>query len=87
MNIQQYTDAVVNALRMVNHTIYSGKTGARRIAREYGVGLADFSEDEARRFIRNSYTMVCVVGYNLKPPIDAKEWISEVQKAYENAKR
>jgi len=65
---------------------YSGREGALRLAREYGYGLAGYPEKEALDAIGRSYGMICVIGYDLKPPVNAKEWVREVRKGMERRK-
>ena len=61
--------------------IYEGSDGARRLARECGIALADFGE-AGEYFIPNTYSTICVLAYNLKPPIDAKVWNTEMRESY-----
>ena len=56
-------------------SIYSGKEGHRRLAREVGYALNDFSEKEQKEILHSSYSSIYVIGCNLKPVLDAKEWI------------
>ena len=65
---------------------YSGREGALRLAREYGYGLAEYPEKEAFDALGRSYGMICVIGYDLKPPLDAKDWVREVQKEMKRKK-
>jgi hypothetical protein len=66
--------ATALAISLRNSNIYKGRDGALRLAREVGYCLNDFPPEEAYEAFRNSYNMVCVVGYDLKPPVSAKEW-------------
>lgn len=78
----EYTDAIRQSASrhcIEEDGIYYGKDGALRLAREYGYGLLDFSEKDAREELRSSYGKICVICFNLKPPIDAKEWITEIE--------
>lgn len=88
MNVRDYTEKVRNAIGIIHRDchLYQGEEGAKRLAREYGAGLADFAEKEAEDALRSSYTQVCVMGYDLQPPIDAREWIVEVKKGYERTR-
>lgn len=85
----EYTRAVGVALAVHRPWIYEGRNGALRLAREYGACLADSPDDEVRYEIYNavSYNEICVKGYQLKPPINVKEWQEEVSRAYEIAKK
>lgn len=85
ISAQEYTDNLLNALNIyINNNqgygLYEGEEGCLRLAREYGYGLKDYSEKEQLNIIHNSYSSLCVIFYNLKPPINAKEWITEIDK-------
>ncbi len=86
MTAREYTEALMPAV--IGHClnangIYKGKDGALRLAREYGYGLTDFAEKEAKKELSSSYGKLCVKAYNLKPPISAKEWIGEILRAWD----
>jgi hypothetical protein len=87
LTIEEYTRRVRGMLGIAHRDchLYQGVEGARRIAREYGAGLADYPEEQARDYIRKSYD-VCFHGYDLRPPIDAKDWNREVMAGYTRAK-
>lgn len=85
ISAQQYTDNLLNALGTYlnnnqGYGLYEGKEGCLRLAREYGFGLKDYEEKERISMTKNSYSCLCVRFYNLKPPVSAKEWISEINK-------
>lgn len=86
----EYTRELGQALRiqLANNPdgLYAGREGAMRLAREYGYGLADYPEKEAFDALGRSYGMICVIGYDLKPPLDAKDWVREVRKGMERRK-
>ena len=86
----EYTRELGQALRvhLANDPtgLYSGREGALRLAREYGYGLADYSDKEAFDALGRSYGLICVIGYDLKPPVDAKEWVREVREAMNKRK-
>ena len=65
--------------------MYYGKQGALRLAREYGYGLAAWGEHEYNDEVGASYGKLLVRLSNLKPPIDAKEWIGEIRKSINSA--
>ena len=65
--------------------VYYGVEGAKRLARECGPALLDFPDGEHQ--IGATYSGICVIAYNLKPPIDAKIWIAELKKGMECAKK
>lgn len=60
-------------------SIYYGKGGHLRLARECGVALNDFDDAGQKEILSGSYGMIYVSGCNLKPILDAKEWILEMQ--------
>lgn len=61
--------------------IYSNKDGHLRLAREVGYALTDFAEDERKHIIDLSYNAY-VIGCNLKPILDTKDWIEKLQEGY-----
>ena len=63
-------------------SIYSGKEGHLRLAREMGCALSDFTEQGRDEILKSSYSSIYVRGTNLKPILDAKEWINEMLKGY-----
>lgn len=65
-------------------SIYYGKDGHLRLARECGVALNDFDEKGQDTILSGSYGMIYITGCNLKPILDAKEWISEMLKTKRN---
>jgi len=60
--------------------MYDGTGGAKRLAREIGFALSDFTNDEReiRDLISRTYSCICVMVYHLKPPIDASVWAKEM---------
>lgn len=62
-------------------SIYFGREGHLRLARECGVALNDFNEDGQKVILSISYRMIYVTGCHLKPILDAKEWIDEMRNA------
>jgi hypothetical protein len=89
----EYTDRLYSAVTfnlgnlISPGCIHHGRKGALRLARGYGYGLADFAPEEAQRELITSYSKLCVRAYQLKPPIDAKEWINEASKSMGKALR
>lgn len=67
-------------------SVYFGKAGHLRLARECGAALNDFDSAGQKAILTGSYGMIYVSGCNLKPVLDAKEWISEMQKGKRRAK-
>ena len=76
-------DAIMRNLELVyDDGIYAGKEGCLRLAREYAYGLLDYhDEKQIREDIQASYGVLCVRVYNLRPPVDAWEWVREIKKA------
>ena len=64
--------------------IYHGVEGAKRLARECGPALLDFPDGE--KYISSTYSGICVMAYDLRPPIDADVWFAELRKGLEHAK-
>lgn len=60
-------------------SIYYGREGHLRLARECGAALNDFDSAGQKAILSVSYGMIYVSGCNLKPILDAKEWISEME--------
>jgi len=60
--------------------LYGGKEGHKRLAREIGPALRDFSEADSREILQTSYSFLYVRLCDLRPILDAKEWINEMQK-------
>lgn len=83
LTAKKYTENLREALKVFKgnnqgYSYYEGRDGALRLAREYGVGLADYSEPERVECMRGSYSGVCVIFYDLNPPISSKEWVDEI---------
>lgn len=76
--MQNMRSAVVQHLNNPN-SINFGREGHLRLARECGVALNDFNETGQRAILFGSYGMIYVTGCNLKPILDAKEWINEMR--------
>jgi len=66
-------------------SIYYGPEGAKRLGRECGPALLDFGEFGIGN-IGATYSAICVIAYQLKPPIDAKDWLAAVREGYDRAK-
>ena len=62
--------------------IYVGEEGAKRFAREVGPCLLDFPDADPGA----TYSGICVIAYRLKPPIDAKTWLTELRKGMDAAR-
>lgn len=75
---KDYMSRMYNAIgdKLINpESIYSGRTGHERFARECGFVLNDFDEQGRKEILQGSYSCLYVRGCNLKPILDAKEWI------------
>ena len=55
--------------------VYYGREGNLRFAREFGYALNDFNKQGQDEILHGSYSAVYVICCNLKPILDAKEWI------------
>jgi hypothetical protein len=80
---RQYLNSMRNAIgdHLINpNSIYYGKEGNLRLARECGYALNDFNTEGQQEILHSSYGSIYVIGCNLKPILDAKEWITEMSK-------
>lgn len=61
--------------------LYVGVEGCKRFARETGAALPDFSRDEKdlKDMCSSTYSGICVIAYQLKPPINANEWYKNLR--------
>lgn len=75
------------AVRHCHDGMYVGEDGAKRFAREVGVALPDFSKDDKdlRYMMPSTYSGICVIAYDLRPPIDSKVWFTEMRKGIKAA--
>lgn len=60
-------------------SIYAGRNGHLRFARECGYALNDFNEVGKLEILRGSYSSIYVIGCHLNPILDASEWIKEMK--------
>jgi len=58
--------------------LYAGVDGCRRLARECAPAILDFGE-YGRKNISSTYSGICVIAYNLRPPVDAKTWLGWIR--------
>jgi hypothetical protein len=65
------------------NSLWSGKEGHLRLAREIGYALHDFSVKEQSEILKSSYSKIYVRACGLKPLLNAKEWIKELIKGRE----
>ena len=80
---REYLHNIKNAIgdHLINpDSAYYGKDGNLRLARECGYALNDFNTEGQQEILHSSYGMIYVIGCNLKPILDAKEWITEMSK-------
>lgn len=54
--------------------LYAGVNGCRRFARECAPAILDFGE-YGEQHISATYSGICVIAYDLKPPVDAGVWL------------
>ena len=66
-------------------SLYFGPEGAKRLGRECGPALLDFGQFGIDN-IGATYSAICVIAYQLRPPINAKDWLTAVREGYEWAK-
>lgn len=66
-------------------SLYYGPEGAKRLGRECGPALLDFGEYGIKN-IGSTYGAICVIAYQLRPPVDAKAWLTAVRDGYERAR-
>ena len=66
-------------------SLFYGPEGAKRLGRECGPALLDFGE-YGEKEMGATYSAICVIAYQLRPPIDAKDWLAAVREGYERAK-
>ena len=62
------------------NSLYYGLEGHKRLARECGYALNDFDKEGQDTILKTSYSALYVRGCNLKPLLDAKEWIGIMRK-------
>lgn len=77
MTAKEYMNKMYNAIgdKLINpSSIYFGREGHVRLAREIGPALLDFSEKARKEIVHGSYSIIYVRCCNLKPILDAKEW-------------
>ena len=80
---REYLSKMRNAIgdHLINpDSIYYGKEGNLRLARECGYALNDFTEDGQQEILHSSYSIIYVIGCHLKPILDAKQWTTEMSK-------
>lgn len=84
LKANEYLDNMYNAIGnklIYPESIYTGREGHLRLAREMGVALNDFDKQGQKEILGNSYGSVYVRCCNLNPLLDNKEWINEMVKS------
>jgi hypothetical protein len=79
---KDYMHNMRNALgcHLINpDSVYYGKEGHLRFARECGYDLNDFNQQGQDEILHGSYSGIYVIGCHLKPLLDASEWITEMR--------
>lgn len=80
---KEYLHSMRNAVgtHLINpDSVYYGKEGHLRFARECGYALNDFNKQGQREILSGSYSAIYVIGCSLKPILNAKEWINEMER-------
>ena len=75
---KKYLDNMDNAIETLliePDSIYFGREGHERFARECGYALNDFGESDRAEIASASYGKLYVKHCSLKPILDAKQWI------------
>ncbi len=81
-----YMSRMASAIRIQlvqPNSMYHGLDGHKRLARECGYALNDFDEAAQNAILSASYSTMYVRGCNLKPLLDAKEWIGIMRQQIE----
>lgn len=79
--MENIRNAVVsNYSLLMEGGIYFGEEGHLRLARECGYALNDFDNNGQQAILHDSYGAIYVRICNLKPILDAKEWINAMRK-------
>lgn len=84
--MRSMADALREACRPGGH--YGDAEGALRLARSIGPAVADIARRDsklANKFIKSTYSGICVQCYGLTPPVGAKQWMDAVRKGYEQS--
>ena len=89
--IKQYADAIKQQLarHFAPGQIYHGEVGARRLAREFGYGLADWTDAEIHEAMPALYSDL-LVRFTFTSsggvPLDKKDWDAEILAAIRKAR-
>ena len=82
MTMKEYVSrltSVIGTMLIDPQSLYSGKDGHIRFAHEVGDALNGFTNDEINEFMHSSYSTIYVKYCNLKPILDAKDWIKHLE--------
>ena len=71
--------------KLIEPGAYSEREGHLKLAKEIGYALADFNDKEIKHIKGSSYGSIYVIGCNLKPILDAKDWIAGLEDGYKRA--
>jgi len=79
----KYLGDISNASRKHSEWLRT-KDGAKYLARCFGYGLRGANKKILHDIVISSYSKILIIGSNLQPPIDNKEWIKEIYKGLES---
>lgn len=85
-SVARYMDSIYQVIgdKLISgESIYSGRDGHIRFAHECGYALNNFNENERKELLKSSYSALYVRGCNLKPILNAKEWIEAMMSQIE----
>lgn len=60
-------------------SVYYGRAGHLRLARECGYALNDFNDKAQELILKSSYGRIYVTGCMLRPILNASEWMDEMR--------
>ena len=68
-------------------SVYHGVDGCKRLAKECGCAIPDFTLDEKEQdnLISSTYSAICVIAYGLNPPVNANKWFEWMRIGRDNA--
>ena len=66
--------------------IYADANGCKRLAHECATVILDFGE-HGEKNINSTYSAICVIAYNLHPPVDAKVWLGWMREKLDEEKQ
>ena len=91
-SFQSWMRSIASAAKHLCHDpeeIYYGVKGCKRLAKECGYTIPDFTldRDEQNNLIRSTYACICMIAYDLKPPLDSKEWFKSIREGRDEVMR